>query len=156
MERGRPRPAVPVRPRPDLDVLRVRGAEDGRAGGDRRDGLGRRRRPQHRGPRGHGGRPAVPVGSGRVGGAAARWLAGWARIRLEPGEAARIEFEVHADRTSFTGPDLRRIVEPGVVEAAVGRSSADLPLRGSFTLEGPVRELGTDRVLTVPVKVTPL
>ncbi|WP_024934930.1 glycoside hydrolase family 3 N-terminal domain-containing protein [Actinomadura welshii] len=86
----------------------------------------------------------------------ARWLAGWARIRLEPGEAARIEFEVHADRTSFTGPDLRRIVEPGVVEVAVGRSSADLPLRGSFTLEGPIRELGTDRVLTVPVKVTPL
>ncbi|NVI90547.1 beta-glucosidase [Actinomadura sp. BRA 177] len=86
----------------------------------------------------------------------ARWLAGWARIRLEPGAAARVEFEVHADRTSFTGPDLRRIVEPGVVEAAVGRSSADLPLHGSFTLDGPVRELGPDRVLTVPVRVTPL
>jgi beta-glucosidase-like glycosyl hydrolase len=86
----------------------------------------------------------------------ARWLAGWARVRLEPGAAARVEFEVHADRTSFTGPDLRRIVEPGVVEAAVGRSSADLPLQGSFTLEGPVRELGPDRVLTVPVEVTPL
>ncbi|MER7547012.1 glycoside hydrolase family 3 N-terminal domain-containing protein [Actinomadura sp.] len=86
----------------------------------------------------------------------ARWLAGWARVRLEPGEAARIEFEVHADRTSFTGPDLRRIVEPGVVEVAVGRSSADLPLQGSFTLEGPVRELGADRVLTVPVEVTRL
>ncbi|GAA1805680.1 beta-glucosidase family protein [Actinomadura chokoriensis] len=86
----------------------------------------------------------------------ARWLAGWARVRLEPGAAARVAFEVHADRTSFTGPDLRRIVEPGVVEVAVGRSSADLPLAGSFTLEGPVRELGTDRVLTVPVEVTPL
>ncbi|NKZ08626.1 beta-glucosidase family protein [Actinomadura latina] len=86
----------------------------------------------------------------------ARWLAGWARVRLEPGEAARIEFEVHADRTAFTGPDLRRIVEPGAVEVAVGRSSADLPLQGSFTLDGPVRELGPDRVLTVPVEVTPL
>ncbi|CNG51322.1 glycoside hydrolase%2C family 3-like protein [Mycobacterium tuberculosis] len=86
----------------------------------------------------------------------ARWLAGWARVRLEPGAAARVTFEVHADRTSFTGPDLRRIVEPGAVQVAVGRSSADLPLAGSFTLEGPVRELGTDRVLTVPVEVTPL
>jgi hypothetical protein len=85
-----------------------------------------------------------------------RWLAGWARVRLEPGAAARVAFEVHADRTSFTGPDLRRIVEPGAVQVAVGRSSADLPLAGSFTLEGPVRELGTDRVLTVPVEVTPL
>ncbi|MFG2020005.1 glycoside hydrolase family 3 N-terminal domain-containing protein [Actinomadura geliboluensis] len=85
-----------------------------------------------------------------------RWLAGWARVRLEPGEAARVAFEVHADRTSFTGADLRRVVEPGTVGVEVGRSSADLPLRGSFTLDGPVRELGPDRVMTVPVEVTPL
>jgi hypothetical protein len=85
-----------------------------------------------------------------------RWLAGFARVRLEPGDAARVAFEVHADRTSFTGPDLRRVVEPGVVEAAVGRSSGDLPLRASFTLDGPVREPGPDRVLTVPVEVTRL
>ncbi|HEY8479500.1 MAG TPA: glycoside hydrolase family 3 N-terminal domain-containing protein [Spirillospora sp.] len=83
-----------------------------------------------------------------------RWLAGWAKVRLEPGRAARVEFDVHADRTSFTGPDLRRIVEPGEVGVEIGRSSADLPLRGSFTLEGPVRVLGPDRVLTVPVAVT--
>jgi beta-glucosidase-like glycosyl hydrolase len=85
-----------------------------------------------------------------------RWLAGWARVRLEPGEAARVSFEVHADRTSFTGAALRRVVEPGTIGVEVGRSSADLPLRGSFTLEGPVREPGPDRVLTVPVEVTPL
>ncbi|MFD0687225.1 glycoside hydrolase family 3 N-terminal domain-containing protein [Actinomadura fibrosa] len=86
----------------------------------------------------------------------ARWLAGWARVRLEPGAAARVAFTVHADRTSFTGPDLRRIVEPGLIEVAVGRSSLDLPLHGSFTLDGPVRVLGPDRVLTVPVEITPL
>ena len=85
-----------------------------------------------------------------------RWLAGWARVRLAPGEAARVEFTVHADRTSFTGLGLRRIVEPGVIEVAIGRSSGDLPLTGSFVLEGPTRELGSDRVLTVPVAVTPL
>ncbi len=84
-----------------------------------------------------------------------RWLAGWARVRLEPGAAARVEFAVHADRTSFTGRDLRRIVEPGVIEVAVGGSSADLPLRGAFTLIGPERVLGADRVRTVPVTVTP-
>ncbi|HLV71162.1 MAG TPA: glycoside hydrolase family 3 N-terminal domain-containing protein [Vulgatibacteraceae bacterium] len=83
-----------------------------------------------------------------------RWLAGWARVRLEPGDAARVEFDVHADRTSFTGPDLRRIVEPGEIRVAVGPSSGDLPLQGSFTLEGPVRVLGPDRVLSVPVEVT--
>ncbi|TDC95313.1 glycoside hydrolase family 3 N-terminal domain-containing protein [Actinomadura sp. 7K507] len=85
-----------------------------------------------------------------------RWLAGWARIRLEPGDAARVAFEVHADRTSFTGPDLRRIVEPGEIGVSVGPSSGDLPLNASFTLEGPVRVLGADRVLTVPADVSPL
>lgn len=85
-----------------------------------------------------------------------RLLAGWARVRLEPGDAARVAFTVHADRTSFTGPDLRRIVEPGAIEVMVGGSSEDLPLRGAFTLDGPVRVLGADRVLDVPAEVTPL
>ncbi|MBO2448838.1 glycoside hydrolase family 3 C-terminal domain-containing protein [Actinomadura barringtoniae] len=88
----------------------------------------------------------------------ARRLAGWARVTLGPGGSARVEFTVHADCVSFTGPGLRRIVEPGVIEVAVGASSADgdLPLRGSFTLEGPVREPGANRVLTVPVHVSEL
>jgi beta-xylosidase len=85
-----------------------------------------------------------------------RWLAGWARVRLEPGGAARVEFTVHADRVSFTGQDLRRRVEPGLIHAEIGRSSADLPLRGSFVLDGPARVVGFDRVLTVPVCVTTL
>ncbi|MGW5170329.1 glycoside hydrolase family 3 N-terminal domain-containing protein [Streptomyces nodosus] len=83
-----------------------------------------------------------------------RWLAGWARVRLEPGCAARVEFTVHADRVSFTGQDLRRRVEPGLIHVEVGRSSVDLPLRGSFVLDGPDRVVGLDRVLTVPVRVT--
>jgi beta-xylosidase len=83
-----------------------------------------------------------------------RWLAGWARVRLEPGGAARVSFAVHADRTSFTGLDLQRIVEPGTIEVAVGSSSQELPLSGSFTLTGPERVLGPGRVLTVPVTVT--
>lgn len=85
-----------------------------------------------------------------------RWLAGWARVRLEAGRAARIEFAVHADRVSFTGMDLTRIVESGSIHAEVGSSSVDLPLRGSFLLEGPDRVVGADRVLTVPVSVQPL
>lgn len=82
-----------------------------------------------------------------------RWLAGFGRVELAPGEAARITFSVHADRTSFTGTDLRRRVEPGEISVAVGRSSGDLPHHGSFTLRGPVRHPAADRVLSVPVEI---
>jgi ABC-type uncharacterized transport system involved in gliding motility auxiliary subunit len=76
-------------------------------------------------------------------------------VRLAPGAAARVAFAVHADRTSFTGLDLRRVVEPGTIDVAVGSSSEDLPLRGSFDLTGPERVVGAERVLTVPATVTP-
>ncbi|MEV5552263.1 glycoside hydrolase family 3 N-terminal domain-containing protein [Nonomuraea wenchangensis] len=82
-----------------------------------------------------------------------RQLTGFARVRLEPGAAARVTFRVHADRTAFTGRDLRRIVEPGDVEVLVGTSAADLPCRGVVRLTGPVRVVGRDRRLDTPFSV---
>ncbi|HET6503978.1 MAG TPA: glycoside hydrolase family 3 N-terminal domain-containing protein [Amycolatopsis sp.] len=84
-----------------------------------------------------------------------RQLAGFARVALEPGRRARVTFSVHADRTGFTGLDLRRIVEPGTIEVFVGPSAGDLPCTASFELTGPVRVLGHDRVLTTPATITP-
>ena len=85
-----------------------------------------------------------------------RQLAGFARVPLEPGASADVTFAVHADRTAFTGRDLRRVVEPGEIEVLVGSSSADLPCRGSFTLTGDLRVVGHDRRLTTPVEVVPV
>ncbi|NGN67783.1 glycosyl hydrolase [Streptomyces sp. A7024] len=85
----------------------------------------------------------------------ARQLAGFAPVRLEPGASTRVEFRVHADRTAFTGRDLRRIVEPGEVEAFVGTSSADLTCRVTVQLTGSTRVVGHDRRLTTPVDVQP-
>ncbi|HEY1665900.1 MAG TPA: glycoside hydrolase family 3 C-terminal domain-containing protein, partial [Trebonia sp.] len=85
-----------------------------------------------------------------------KWLAGFARASLAPGEAARVTFLLHADRTSFTGRDLTRIVEPGTIAVTLGGSSDDLPLTGSFTLTGPLRTVGIDRVLDTPVSVKKL
>ena len=82
-----------------------------------------------------------------------RWLAGFARIPLAPGEASRVAFRLHADRTSFTGRAGARIVEPGEIGAAIGGASDRLPLAGAFTLSGPVRVVGADRVLDTPVAV---
>ena len=64
-----------------------------------------------------------------------------------------MRFRVHTDRTSFTGRDYRRIVEPGELEVMVGSSAGDLPCRGRIVLTGALRETGRDRVLTTPVEV---
>jgi len=85
-----------------------------------------------------------------------KWLAGFARVALGPDEAARITFNVHADRTSFTGRDLTRIVEPGTITVTVGGSSDDLRLMGTYTLTGPIRTVGIDRVLDTLVSVKKL
>ena len=80
-------------------------------------------------------------------------LVGFARVQLEPGEGADVRFSVHADRTAYTVPQLRRIVEPGDIEALVGTSATDLPCRASFRITGPVRVVGHDRRLVTPVDV---
>src|SRR5206468_3355943 len=58
-----------------------------------------------------------------------RQLTGFARVHLEPGATARVRFRVHADRTAFTGRDLRRVVEPGEPDVVARR--ADAPGRGT-------------------------
>src|SRR5690606_5397813 len=82
-----------------------------------------------------------------------RQRAGSARVRLEPGEAADVRFHVHADRTAFTGRDLKRIVEPGDIEVFAGTSARDLPCAGKIRLTGPQRVVGHDRRLFTPVEV---
>jgi hypothetical protein len=76
-----------------------------------------------------------------------RWLAGFIRVPLEPGEARRVRFRVHADQVAFSGRSGRRVVEPGEIRVGIGGASDDLPLAGSFMLHGPERTVGTDRVL---------
>ena len=83
-----------------------------------------------------------------------KMLVGFAKIALEAGQSARVVFSVHADRTSFTGRAVRRIVEPGEFVLRAGTSSEDLPLEGRFTVTGTVRDVeDADRVLTTPVEV---
>ncbi len=82
-----------------------------------------------------------------------RWLAGFARVNLEPGQARRVTFRLHADRTAFCGLSGERIVEPGEILVAIGGASDDLPLCGSFTLTGPERITGPGRVLDTPVSL---
>ncbi|SDU73070.1 glycoside hydrolase family 3 N-terminal domain-containing protein [Jiangella alkaliphila] len=84
-----------------------------------------------------------------------RELIGYRRVPLAPGDARRVTFTVHADRTSFTGLDLRRVVEPGTFTLAAGRSSEDLPVAAELEVTGRLRVLDGPRVLTTPARVDP-
>jgi beta-xylosidase len=82
-----------------------------------------------------------------------RWLAGFARVPLDPGQARRVTFRLHADRTAFHGRAGVRVVEAGEIGVAVGGASDRLPLTGSFTLCGPERVVGAGRVLDTPAEI---
>jgi beta-xylosidase len=72
-------------------------------------------------------------------------LIGYARVPVGPGAAARVRFEVPASVTSFIGPDLTRIVEPGDVELRLGASSGDIRLTAPLTMTGPTLVLDHTR-----------
>ena len=80
-------------------------------------------------------------------------LLGYLKVTLDPGASARVSFDVHADRFSFTGIDYRRIVEPGRITLMAGRSSEDLALSATLVLTGDVREVPEGRVLVTPATV---
>ncbi|WP_423779699.1 glycoside hydrolase family 3 N-terminal domain-containing protein [Cellulosimicrobium cellulans] len=81
-------------------------------------------------------------------------LVGYARVALDPGQAATVSFVVPADVTSFTGADGRRVVEPGDVELRVSRSSADVVATLPLRLVGPEREVDHTRRLVTDVRVS--
>lgn len=81
-------------------------------------------------------------------------LIGFAKVDLEPGAAARVSFEVHADRTSFTGSDMQRVVEPGEIFLSSGPSSEDRLPPLSVQITGARRVVQEGRVLITPVTVT--
>lgn len=82
-----------------------------------------------------------------------RMLAGFSRVSVPAGESRRVTFELHADRTAYTGARGKRIVDAGRIEVHVGGNSARAALSGAFELVGGTREIGADRVLTTPVTV---
>jgi beta-glucosidase-like glycosyl hydrolase len=82
-------------------------------------------------------------------------LKGFARAAIEPGASARITFTVPADLLSFSGPDLRRRVEPGRFSVLVGASAEDIRLAGRLDVVGEVRVVGSGRRLTSTSVVSP-
>jgi beta-xylosidase len=81
-------------------------------------------------------------------------LIGFARVELQPGAQRRVRFEVPASVTSFIGPSLTRIVEPGDIELRLGASSADIRLTAPVTVIGPTLKLDHTRELHCRVTIS--
>ena len=60
-------------------------------------------------------------------------LKGFRRIRLEPGETATVEFELHTDELAFFGREMRLAAEPGEFHAWIGGDS-DTELKTTFRI----------------------
>ena len=82
-----------------------------------------------------------------------RQLLGFARVNLEPGQAATVSFEIHSDRFAFVGASLDRLVEPGAIELLAGSSSTDIRSAATLELQGPARIVGGIRQLVTSVGV---
>lgn len=82
-----------------------------------------------------------------------RQLVAFARVDLDAGASARVSFDVHADIASYTGRDLRRRVEAGVLTFTVASDAGDPGTAASVELVGPTRFIGAGRALRVPTHV---
>jgi beta-glucosidase len=69
-------------------------------------------------------------------------LKAFKRVSLAAGESFRLRFIVPCDMLSFTGPDYRRIVEPGDFEFMLGTSCKDIAYRQKIGLYGEARYPG--------------
>ncbi|MFF4779371.1 glycoside hydrolase family 3 C-terminal domain-containing protein [Microtetraspora fusca] len=75
----------------------------------------------------------------------ARELAGFARVSLDPGASARVEFTVELSRLGHLGRDGDLVLEPGPVEVQAGASSDDIRLTGAFEVAGEAARLAGRR-----------
>ncbi|MGJ9696560.1 glycoside hydrolase family 3 N-terminal domain-containing protein [Actinotignum sp. GS-2025a] len=80
-------------------------------------------------------------------------LIGFTKVHLDAGETKQVTFRIHADRFSFTGIDMQRIVEPGEILLSAGSSSEQRLSPMHITLVGDRRIVPEGRVLTTPVEV---
>jgi beta-glucosidase len=80
-------------------------------------------------------------------------LAGFARVRIAPGESRRVRFHLDPGQLAFHDARQRLVVEPGEVRVFVGASSADLRCEGSFRIRGRRRRLRMGEIAPTRVEV---
>jgi beta-glucosidase len=82
-------------------------------------------------------------------------LKGFTRVALSAGDSCTVTFDVHAERTALFDLSEGWVVEPGVIEVAIGSSCERLPLRGQLEITGHARVVEGRRMLSTAVTVEP-
>lgn len=82
-----------------------------------------------------------------------RRLVGYAKVPLEAGDSATVTFTISPELSAYTGADLQRRVDPGVLVFAVGTSSERIAAECTVEVTGPARRVGTERMIVAPVSV---
>ena len=84
-----------------------------------------------------------------------RQLVGFARVALEPGETATVDFEVHPSKLAFFDESMTCVCEPGSFTFSVGTSAADISAICSVELAGEVAPYAQREIVATHVQVTP-
>lgn len=82
-----------------------------------------------------------------------QYLVAAPRIDLAPGEERTVRITLHADAASYTGIDMRRRIDPGIVQLRIGTSSAHVHAAFNLTMTGAIRYVGRGRVLEPSIAV---
>lgn len=80
-------------------------------------------------------------------------LKGFVRVSLQPQKACRVIFSLSAEMLSFVSDGANRIVEPGVFEIMLGKSSEDIVWRQEVLVTGEKRVLAKTWKFETPVHV---
>jgi beta-glucosidase len=68
-------------------------------------------------------------------------LKGFKRLHLAPNERQTVTFSLFVNQLGFYNQAMQYVVEPGVIDLMVGRSSQELPLSASVEIVGDVQEI---------------
>lgn len=83
-------------------------------------------------------------------------LAGFAKVRLAPGQSARVRFHVDASQAAYFDQAMNFVVDPGMLRFRAGPASDRLPAELAVEIEGEQRRLHQHQLVATQVAVTVL
>ena len=71
---------------------------------------------------------------------AVKQLRAFDRVTLEPGEKKTVTFTLTSEDLKLLDGDMHWVVVPGTIDIMIGRSSADIAVKGTLTVQAPAEQ----------------